>query len=158
MHKCVRCGEGHPQYSCPLSSSSFRAPRGNIHHSLDLQDKDNSVFGLPSKSLPHFSKHFDPKDLWALGRILIWVQNLSSTQMSALMLFDRIFFYQYTWLILNLFIISISICWNFQSVTQLKCYSCTMLILKGLMACIWNWTYHLKHLLTQSVTYVSLSW
>lgn len=79
MHKCVRCGEGHPQYSCPLSSSSFRPPSGNIHRSLDLQDKDNSVFGLPSQSLPHFSKHFDPKDLWALGRTPIWVQNFSST-------------------------------------------------------------------------------
>lgn len=25
MHKCIRCGYGHLQYSCPLSSSSFQA-------------------------------------------------------------------------------------------------------------------------------------
>lgn len=28
MHKCVWCREGHPQYFCPLPSSSFQAPMG----------------------------------------------------------------------------------------------------------------------------------
>lgn len=77
MHKCIRFGEGHPQYSCPDQVLAFKPKGGPIHHSLDLQDRVVPVFSLPSSSLTHFSKLFDPKDLWALGRTPIKVQNLS---------------------------------------------------------------------------------
>lgn len=56
-----------------LVKFSLRSLMSHNHLSLDLHGRVNPAFSSPSPFLPYFSKLFDPKDLWALGRIPIKV-------------------------------------------------------------------------------------
>lgn len=61
MHKCIICGEGHLQYSCPLSSSSFQAQRGTHPPQFRPPGQSRPRFQPPLPISTSFRQTFRPK-------------------------------------------------------------------------------------------------